>query len=150
MPSIAIIDRQTGVIATFYEDEAPNQGKFGGPWGWPDSTVHVEVPSNMDKDVIRALKVVTETVENDGQTVEVDSYTFEEDPEKVEAKIEQQWQALRAERNRRLAETDWTMTLDAPLDDEKKAAMREYREVLRSLPAQLENTSNVNWPVIPF
>jgi hypothetical protein len=42
------------------------------------------------------------------------------------------------------------MTLDAPLDDEKKAAMREYREVLRSLPAQLENTSNVNWPVIPF
>jgi hypothetical protein len=100
----------------------------------------------MDKDVIRALKVVTETVENDGQTVEVDSYTFEEDPEKVEAKIEQQWQALRAERNRRLAETDWTMTLDAPLDDEKKAAMREYREVLRSMPAQLENPSNVKWP----
>ena len=147
MPSIAIIDRQTGVIATFYEDEAPNQGKFGGPWGWPDSTVHVEVPSNMDKDVIRALKVVTETVENDGQTVEVDSYTFEEDPEKVEAKIEQQWQALRAERNRRLAETDWTMTLDAPLDDEKKAVMKEYREVLRRLPEGAAHPREVVWPI---
>jgi len=78
--------------------------------------------------------------------VEVDSYTFEEDPEKVEAKIEQQWQALRAERNRRLAETDWTMTLDAPLDDEKKAAMREYREMLRSLPEGIAHPKEVVWP----
>jgi|APGre2960657373_1045057.scaffolds.fasta_scaffold02002_2 hypothetical protein len=146
MPSIAIIDRQMGVIASFYEDEAPNQGKFGGPWGWPDSTVHIEVPSGMDKDVIRAVKVVTENTENDGSVVEVDSYTFEEDAEKVEAKTEREWQALRAERNRRLAETDWTMTLDAPLDDEKKAAMREYREMLRSLPEGIAHPKEVVWP----
>jgi uncharacterized protein YdeI (BOF family) len=138
MPSIAIIDRQTGAIATFYEDEAPNQGKFGGPWGWPESTVHVEVPSDMDKDVIRAMKT--------GE----DTYIFEDDPDKVNAKVEQQWHSLRAERNRRLVETDWTMTLDAPLDDAQKATVREYRNQLRALPSSVVQPKGVSWPVNPL
>jgi hypothetical protein len=42
------------------------------------------------------------------------------------------------------------MTLDAPLDDEKKAAMREYREVLRNLTTVLQNPTEVSWPVNPI
>jgi len=138
MPSIAIIDRPTGLIATFYEDDAPNQGKFGGPWGSAMSTVHVEVPSDMDTDVICAVKT--------GE----DTYIFEEDPDKVNAKVEQQWHSLRAERNRRLAETDWTMTLDAPLDEAQKAAVREYRNQLRALPSSVVQPKGVSWPINPL
>jgi hypothetical protein len=53
---------------------------------------------------------------------------------------------LREDRNRRLAATDWTALQDVSLSD----AMRDYRQALRDLPAELttvEQVEAVSWPV---
>jgi hypothetical protein len=46
------------------------------------------------------------------------------------------WAALRAERNARLAASDWTQVADAPVD---AAAWAAYRQALRDMP---ENTAD--------
>lgn len=47
---------------------------------------------------------------------------------------EEKEQAIRNERNLRLAFTDWTQLPDAPLTAEQKAAYAEYRKYLRDYP----------------
>lgn len=44
------------------------------------------------------------------------------------------WAKLRNERNRRVANCDWTVLADAPLDSSQKAAWKQYRDALRDLP----------------
>ena len=154
MPTIAIIERATHNIATFYEDEAPNQAKYGGPWGWPEVTVHVEVPEGMDKDVIKAVATHSEHTEQmddeTSTTTTITTYAFEEDPAKTAVKLEQQWASFRADRTRRLAETDWAMTIDSPLSEAAQSAVREYRQALRDLPTGLAHPSEAVWPASPF
>jgi len=43
---------------------------------------------------------------------------------------------VRAQRNARLAETDWAMMPDSPLNDYDKGLMANYRVALRDVPAQ--------------
>jgi len=45
--NIAIINLADGSCLNIYQDESPNQSKFGGPWGWPDQTVHVSIPDDL-------------------------------------------------------------------------------------------------------
>ena len=52
---------------------------------------------------------------------------------------------LRAERNRRLAETDYLALSDVTLS----AEMAEYRQALRDLPANTSDPANPTWPVKP-
>ena len=54
-------------------------------------------------------------------------------------------QQLRAERNARLAETDYLALSDLTLTDE----MRTYRQALRDLPANTADPANPAWPVKP-
>ena len=54
-------------------------------------------------------------------------------------------QALRQERNRLLAETDYLALADATLTDE----MRAYRQALRDLPANTADPANPVWPEKP-
>ena len=42
---------------------------------------------------------------------------------------------MRSMRDRLLAESDWTQTVDAPFTDSKKAEWATYRQTLRDLPA---------------
>lgn len=56
--------------------------------------------------------------------------------------------ALRVERNRRLAESDWVLLDDVPLSDEKREAWKTYRQALRDMPETV-NWANVKWPVPP-
>ena len=60
---------------------------------------------------------------------------------------------LRAERNMRLAECDWTQTADAPFTDEKKAEWATYRQALRDITkdvsATLDTLVGFNWPTQP-
>ena len=137
MPHIAIIEKATSTIANVYEDAMPNQGKFGGPWGWPEVTIHVAIPEDMDRDVIAAK------LGEDGV------FGFEVDATKLAQKQERLWAAMRAERNRLLADCDWTQTLDAPLSDEAKTAWREYRVALRDVPGGVVDVGAVEWPVKP-
>ena len=59
------------------------------------------------------------------------------------------WKELRSLRNQKLAEYDWTQTLDAPLTEEQKTAWATYRQVLRDLPANTEDPKNPVWPTKP-
>ena len=57
-----------------------------------------------------------------------------------------QLEELRAERNRRLAETDYLALSDATLSED----MRSYRQQLRDLPANsASDPANPTWPVKP-
>lgn len=56
---------------------------------------------------------------------------------------------LRADRDRLLADSDWTQATDSPLSDEKKAEWRVYRQTLRDLPESTPDPANPQWPAKP-
>jgi len=56
------------------------------------------------------------------------------------------WKAIRAERDRRLAASDWTQVSDAPVDS---AAWATYRQQLRDLPQNYILPDDVEWPEEP-
>lgn len=70
-----------------------------------------------------------------------EAYCFQKDAE--------QGDAVRAERNRRLAACDWTQLADSPLNAEAKAAWAFYRENLRMVPQQAGFPWEVQWPPEP-
>ena len=55
---------------------------------------------------------------------------------------------LRINRNNILSSTDWTQIPDAPLSDAQKQAWRDYRQLLRDLPATTDPANPV-WPNRP-
>ena len=57
--------------------------------------------------------------------------------------------AIRAERNTKLSECDWTQLNDTPLDNPSKVAWTNYRQALRDIPTQSGFPHNVIWPVKP-
>ena len=59
------------------------------------------------------------------------------------------WASLRAERDRRLAATDWTQLPDVPLTAEQRAAWQQYRQALRDVPQQPGAPYDVTWPEEP-
>jgi hypothetical protein len=56
-----------------------------------------------------------------------------------------QWATVRAERNARLAASDWTQLPDAPVD---AAAWATYRQALRDV-TQQPDPFNIVWPAEP-
>lgn len=59
------------------------------------------------------------------------------------------WEEMRAERNRRLTETDYTQLADSPYDSVKKEAYATYRQALRDLPDLIQDINNFEWPAKP-
>lgn len=53
---------------------------------------------------------------------------------------------IRAERNKRMLECDWTQSPDSPVD---KEAWAEYRQALRDVPEQDNFPLSVDWPSPP-
>ena len=64
----------------------------------------------------------------------------------VTRKVELAWSQLRAERNRMLAESDWTVLSDSPTST---AAWKAYRQALRDLPANTTDPTVPDWPTPP-
>ena len=57
---------------------------------------------------------------------------------------------LRKERNKRLAECDWIVSIpDSPFPQEKIDEWKVYRQALRDLPANTEDPFNPVWPIVP-
>jgi len=57
---------------------------------------------------------------------------------------------FREERNQRLADTDWTQTLDSPLSETDKQNYRTLRQNLRDMPQQDGfDPLNPVWPTLP-
>ena len=63
---------------------------------------------------------------------------------------EQALEEFREERNKRLADTDWTQTLDSPLSETDKENYRTLRQNLRDMP-QADGFDPLNpvWPTLP-
>lgn len=59
--------------------------------------------------------------------------------------VDVSWEQLRAERDRRLAETDWWVLPDRTATTEQLA----YRQALRDLPANTSDPANPIWPTKP-
>lgn len=58
-------------------------------------------------------------------------------------------ESLRPERNRLLAESDWTQLNDSPLAEDKIAAWAAYRQDLRDLTGNVDNSGKAEFPVAP-
>jgi len=56
------------------------------------------------------------------------------------------WESIRADRDSRLAASDWTQVADAPVD---KAAWATYRQQLRDIPQTFDDPDEVEWPEEP-
>jgi hypothetical protein len=66
--------------------------------------------------------------------------------EEVASRNDTQAATVRAQRNNKLTESDWTQVADAPID---KAAWAAYRQVLRDVPSQQGFPWNITWPDAP-
>lgn len=67
--------------------------------------------------------------------------------EQVEFRSKRQAEAVRTQRNAKLAASDWTQLPDVP--GQNRVAWAAYRQVLRDLPAQEGFPWQVDWPVAP-
>jgi hypothetical protein len=59
------------------------------------------------------------------------------------------WRKVRAERDRRLAQCDWTQALDSPLSVTDRAAWAAYRQELRDITVTFKDAVSVEWPAHP-
>ena len=85
--------------------------------------------------------------------------TEEEVNNKIEElKISEPFRLLREERNKLIAETDWTQLKDIELDIIRERNWKNYRQALRDLPSNSNpkldsfgnlDLSSVNWPTKP-
>ena len=80
---------------------------------------------------------------NGSQVVEKDQHVLDEQD------TDDAWLALRAERNHRLAATDWTHIVDSPLSTDAQLPWGSYRQALRDLPVHTPNPAQVVWPPAP-
>ena len=61
---------------------------------------------------------------------------------------DQEWERVRATRNRRLAATDWTQLPDVPMTVERRQQWVTYRQALRDVTDQ-PDPFNIVWPAPP-
>ena len=57
--------------------------------------------------------------------------------------------SVRAERDKKLTDTDWTQMTDSPLSDSDKTAWATYRQSLRDLPTASGFPHTMTWPEEP-
>jgi hypothetical protein len=133
---VAIVNKETLEIASWYDAEEANQGMYGGPWGQPEQFAHLELASGDP----RAMKAVLN---------EENELELQVDAALQEAAAEQDMNSLRAERNTRLSACDWTQLPDSPLSVEDKALWATYRQNLRDLPENTLDPLNPEWPEQP-
>ena len=76
----------------------------------------------------------------------------------TELKAEEPFRLLREERNRLIAETDWTQLKDIDLDIIREKNWKNYRQALRDLPSKSNpkldsmgelDMSSITWPTKP-
>ena len=131
---VAIVLLDSLQIQYVYDAPEPSQGTYGGDWGSPQVTVHLEVPEDLDPQCLMAVK-------------EGDQITLVEDPAKVQAKLDAQWASVRAQQRQKLYESDWTCSV-TDYEPPNKADWVTYRAQLRDVTSQADPFAIV-WPVAP-
>ena len=131
----------------------------------PKKHIHARGPKPLpefwknEAGVIRE-KTLTEKVD-DGDVILAEGFTLEDnkirpmtDAERLTAGLisqaeydEIKWTEIRAKRNGLLRESDWTQIEDCTVD---KQTWKDYRKLLRDLPATYTDWNNVVWPTEPI
>lgn len=133
---ILIVNKSDLSIAHKFEADAIDQSKWGGPWGDPNITSHVQCSPSLDWDCI--------SIEDQGGVL-----VAIEDEDLVAAKEVITWIKMRAERDNRLNACDWTQLPDSPLNAQDKATWSAYRQELRDLPENTLDPAAPVWPDTP-
>jgi hypothetical protein len=129
MSQIVILDSNTFSVVDWYFADSPIVPVTPG--------VTLPVPEGLSWNDVKGVQSEDGTV------------TLTQDPAKVQARLDAAWVSLRAERNARLAATDWTQLLDTHLSQDAKASWSSYRQELRDLPDELTDPFNIEWPTPP-
>lgn len=146
-------------------DGFPLQFKFDAPENlhalqWDEDKGHLEF-KNGDPNQMLSKDDYDKYVAHYVEVWKVEKKRLEDEAEAAEAarlavynSEEARFERLRAERDRRINETDYLMTSDYPLSDEKRALVSAYRTALRDLPEQTGapwdgGESETPWPVMP-
>lgn len=95
--------------------------------------------------VEEALPVFDQTAQRWTQVWNVRNLSTNEIQQRNDVKADE----VRAERNTKLASSDWTQLQDAPLGLEQKAAWSVYRQALRDISTQADFPWDVQWPTKP-
>ena len=135
--SVAIVVLETLAIPYIYQGPI-NQEGYGGEWGSPQVTVHLEVPEGLDPQCIRAVRDEEGTI------------SLVEDPAKVAQKTASQWTAVRAQQRQKLYESDWTCSVIDPPPEilAQRDQWLQYRADLRAVTTQSDPFAIV-WPLEP-
>lgn len=141
--------RSTGAVLT--------QGEVRGlypntsfPAVWDSSTCDAigvdPVLSSPQPSVTQFQSVYADGVEQDALGNWVEKWRVTDwDQEAIDAAKQAQWAYVRTERNKKLAESDWTQLTDAPLTVLEKSDWSIYRQQLRDITQQADPFSLV-WP----
>jgi hypothetical protein len=96
--------------------------------------VHLEVPEGLDPQCLTAVR-------------EGEEITLQEDPAKVQAKLDAQWTSVRTQQRQKLYESDWTCSV-TDYEVPNKPEWVQYRAALRDVTNQADPFAIV-WPVAP-
>jgi len=144
--------RQTGAVMYEAEFRAYQQANGGPTW----AATTEEVLEALGADVVfegpQAQPTRYQTAFADGvEQIEGKWYTkysvADMDDEAKAAKDAEQAKNVRADRNSKLAATDWTQGKDIP--DNVSSTWAAYRQALRDVPAQAGFPWEVTWPTQP-
>lgn len=80
----------------------------------------------------------------------VEGQTMERTEEEIAAdRVPLQASAVRTQRDKLLAATDWAVLPDSPLDGTSQTALKAYRQALRDVPQQEGFPNSISWPNMP-
>jgi len=134
-----------------YQGQEPGQLPHEISWveEWGQITYRTDVSSFTDEELAKAGYTGPYEV----PSINVDYQTRRWDGENLTYVVEdisdeELWSKIREERNHRLAECDWTMVSDVPIEVNQKE-WEMYRQRLRDLPTQFDNPKDVIWPISP-
>lgn len=134
-----LVNKETcAIISEYFADEPMKDPMFLDDNVW----LHMEIPMEA---VVAYLRVAR---------IGFNKFSIVEDIPKKQAymniKLQELKDSVRNQRNRLLAECDWTMTADAPLTEEKKWAWKIYRQQLRDMPMSITQLQQkIVWPTPP-
>ena len=108
----------------------------------------------LDSDGNKIVDVEAHTDEdgNDVATTYIQSHFVGDDSTKDARILAEEWTQIRTERDRLLAESDWTQANDTPLASGKVTEWGTYRTSLRDLPSDQSSKtkySDITWPTKP-
>ena len=132
---VAIVLLDSLQIPYVYDAPEPSQSTYGGEWGSPQVTVHLEVPEGLDPQCLMVTRSEDGTIQ------------LLEDPAEVTQKTQAQWASVRAQQREKLYASDWTCSV-TDYEVPNKSEWVQYRAALRDVTTQ-SDPFNIEWPVMP-